>query len=117
MKESIVAKRAFLFGLDIIKVTRFLPKTFENIIFIRQIIRSATSIGANIEEALGTNSKKDFGYCMNVAKKEARETRYWLRLLVELNTEKRVFLTNLLNENIELINMLTKIVKTASAKS
>lgn len=117
MKESIVAKRAFQFGLDIIKITRFLPKTFENVILIKQIIRSATSIGANIEEALGTNSQKDFAHCMNIAKKEARETRYWLRLLIELNPTKKVILTELLNENIELINMLTKIVKTTNAKS
>lgn len=76
MKESLIAKCAFQFGIDVIKATRLLQKTYENLVIIKQIIRSATSIGANIEEALGTNSKKDFAHCMNIAKKEARETRY-----------------------------------------
>lgn len=63
---------------------------------------------------MGTNTKKDFAYCMNVAKKEARETSYWLRLLKELNGVINVQLTLLLDENHEIINMLTKIVKTST---
>jgi len=114
MKESMVAGRAFRFSIEVIKLTKLLPKNFENLIIMKQVIRSATSIGANIEEALGTNTKKDFAYCMNVAKKEARETSYWLRLLKELNGVINVQLTLLLDENHEIINMLTKIVKTST---
>lgn len=114
--ESLVAIRAYKFGLDIILAVKFLPKTYENIIFIKQIIRSATSIGANIEEALGAGSRKEFSHSMNIAKKEARETRYWLKLIVDCNVGQKERLQLLLTECQELINMLTKIVKTSSSK-
>jgi len=117
VKESIIAKRSFEFGIAVIKMTKSLPKSYENIILIKQVIRSSTAIGANIEEALGTNSKKDFAYCMNVAKKEARETAYWLRLLQEVNSDISEQLTRLLRENHEIINMLTKIVKTSGLRT
>ena len=115
MKESIVAKRAFQFALAVIRATKLLSQTYENIIIIKQIIRSVTSIGANIQEALGTNSRKDFAYCMNVAKKEARETRYWLELLLELNPKNKLLIEGLLTECIEIVNILTKIVKTTNS--
>jgi four helix bundle protein len=113
--QSLIAKRAFAFALAIIQLTKTLPKTFENIVLVKQIIRSATSIGANIEEALGSNSKKGFMHCMNIAKKEARETRYWLRLLVETNPKLQSKLEGLLQESQEIVNILTKIVKTSGA--
>lgn len=117
MTESIIAKRSFMFAIALIRATKILPQTYENIVIIKQIIRSVTSIGANIEEALGTNSKKDFAHCMNVAKKEARETRYWLELLVELNLKHKVAIEVLLKECIEIINILTKIVKTSHSNA
>ncbi len=95
-------------------MTKVLSRTYENVVFVRQIIRSATSIGANIEEGLGANSKKDFIHCMNIAKKEARETHYWLRLMEQVNSNTNF--TTLLQENQELIVMLTSIVKTADGK-
>lgn len=113
--ESIIANRAFVFALDLIKLTKLLNKSYENIVIIKQIIRSVTSIGANIEEALGANSRRDFIHCMNIAKKEARETRYWLKLLYELNPEEKSRIELLLKENHAIINMLTKIVKTSKA--
>lgn len=78
-----------------------------------QLIRSATSIGANVEEAQAAQSKRDFVSKMSIAAKEARETRYWLRLLHETAiTEKEV--GHLLKEVEEIINILTKIVKTSN---
>lgn len=117
LKESIIAKRTYSFALQIIKMTKVLDKTYENIILIKQIIRSATSIGANIEEALGGNSRKEFTHCMNIAKKEARETLYWLKLLLDINPHNKELLQVLLNENFEIISMLTKIVKTSGQSS
>jgi four helix bundle protein len=114
-KESIIAERAFNFSLTIIKVSKLLPKTYENVIFVKQIIRSATSIGANIEEALGAISRKEFINCMNIAKREARETKYWLRLIQETN--KQIELNRYLQECEEIINMLTSIVKTSTHNS
>lgn len=111
-----IADRAYTFALELIKILRELDKTSENLILFKQIIRSATSIGANIEEALGGNSKKEFIHSMNIAKKEARETLYWLRLISDLNSRFKQRLDSLLSENKEIINILTKIVKTSSSK-
>lgn len=97
-------------------LTRSIPKNHENLILIRQIIRSATSIGANIEEALGGNSKREFIHAMNIAKKEARETFYWLKILQEINKQADVDFSFLLQENHEILVILTSIVKTSNAK-
>ena len=80
----------------------------------KQILRSGTSIGANVHEAQAAQSKKDFVSKMTIASKEARETDYWLRLL-----DKSGYLTyfankdELFSENVAIVNILTKIVKTS----
>lgn len=114
-KESLIAKRSFQFSLIVIQITKSLDKSYEIIIIIKQLIRSVTSIGANIEEALGANSKKEFTHCMNIAKKEARETLYWLRLLHELVNKKNQQIRDAMEENQQIINILTKIVKTSGS--
>lgn len=115
-EKSEIAKRAYNFAVNVIKITAKLPRTPANFILIKQVIRSATSIGANIEEALGGHTRNDFAYGMNVAKKEARETRYWLRMLYDTNNAMHKEFTILLQECEELINILTKIVKTSTSK-
>ena len=77
------------------------------------MLRSGTSIGANIEEAIAAQSKKDFISQMSIASKEARETHYWLRLLRDSNICSRVSYTEAINESDELIKILTAIVKTS----
>ena len=79
----------------------------------RQLLRSGTSIGANVEEATAAQSKKDFISKMSIASKEARETRYWLRLLKDSNICSRINYTEAINESDELIKILTAIVKTS----
>ena len=76
-----------------------------------QLIRSGTSIGANIEEAHGSQSKADFTAKMYISCKEARETNYWLRLLIETKMISEKQLANLLDESNQLIAILTSIVK------
>lgn len=110
-----IAERTYVFALELIKILRSVEKTPENLIIFKQIIRSVTSIGANIEEALGGNSRKEFIHSMNIAKKEARETLYWLRLMSDLNVNVKSKLSLMLVENQEVINILTKIVKTSSS--
>ena len=82
MKESIVQKKSFEFSLKIISLYKKLQLEKEFVIS-NQILRSGTSIGANIEEALAGQSKRDFTAKMSISSKEARETKYWLRLLKE----------------------------------
>ena len=81
----------------------------------RQLIRSGTSIGANIEEAQGASSRKDFINKMNISKKEARETRYWLKLINDAQLINNN-MSGLLEEINEIINILTAIVKTSESK-
>jgi four helix bundle protein len=109
-KKSIVAEKSFNFSLKVISLYKELIDAREYVIS-RQLLKSATSIGANIEEALAGQSKKDFAAKMSIASKEARETRYWLRLLDKSQFIKKDF-TTYLSEVEELINILTSIVKT-----
>lgn len=111
MKESIVQKKSFQFSLKIISLYKKLQEEREFIIS-RQILRSGTSIGANIEEALAGQSKRDFTAKMSISSKEARETKYWLRLLKESDLTK-IDVTVELSDIHELIRLLTAIVKTS----
>jgi len=77
MKQNIINMKAFSFALDAIQLYRILLEKREFVIS-RQLLRSATSIGANVEEATAAQSRKDFISKMAIASKEARETRYWL---------------------------------------
>jgi len=81
MKEdNLIAIKSFDFSLRVLKLVPYLrDRNVENIL-LTQILKSGTSIGANIEEAIGGSSKKDFVYKMEIAYREARETNYWLRL-------------------------------------
>ena len=81
------------------------------------LIRSGTSIGANIEEAHGSQSKADFTAKMYISCKEARETNYWLRLLIETKMISEKQLANLLDESNQLIAILTAIVKKTSSSA
>lgn len=109
-KENIIQTKSFDFALQIIKLYMQLVKHKEFVIS-KQLLRSGTSIGANMEEALAGFSKKDFVYKMSISSKEARETRYWLRLL----KHSKLTDSNLgpyLQEIEQIINILTSIVKT-----
>jgi four helix bundle protein len=80
MAESIIRKRSFEFALVIISLYRKLQEQREYVLS-KQLLRSGTSIGANVEEACAGQSRRDFLAKMSIASKEARETKYWLRLL------------------------------------
>src|SRR3989338_6743698 len=88
MKENIVKDKSHKFAIDIVKFIRSLPRDVVSYTLAKQLIRSGTSIGANIEEAIGAASKNDFIYKMTVALKESRETCYWLSIIKETNISK-----------------------------
>lgn len=79
-----------------------------------QLLRSGTSIGANVEEALAGQSEKDFYHKMSIASKEARETNYWLRLIKDAELFEEDCCRELIVKSEELIKILTSIVKTGS---
>ncbi len=114
-KKSIVAEKSFDFALKIIDLYMRL-KAKNEFVLSRQLVRSGTSIGANIEEALAGYSEKDFAAKMSISSKEARETNYWLRLL-DASPHFKLDMKELLNDSEELIKILTAIVKTSQAKS
>ena len=112
---NIILEKSFNFALTIIELYKILQQNRE-FVLSKQLLRSATSIGANVEEATAASTKKDFAYKMTLSSKEARETRYWLKLLdksqiVEINYSKY------LEDVTELIKILTAIVKTTQLNS
>lgn len=111
VKENIIAIKTFDFALSIVNHFTQLKKENEFIIS-KQILRSATSIGANIEEAIAAQSRKDFIHKMSIASKEARETKYWLRLLDKSNLTT-ISMSNYLIEIEHILNIITKIIKTS----
>jgi len=110
--EFDIEKRTFQYSLDLLRFLRTLPNTTEGQVLKKQVLRSGTSIGANIHEAKGGHSKKDFSHYHSIALKSANETVYWLKLIESLNS-KSVTLTNLIDET----EQLTKIIASIAIKS
>ena len=109
---SLVQQKSFGFALRIIKLYTTLQQHREYVLS-RQLLRSGTSIGANVTEATAGQSRRDFLAKMSIASKEARETKYWLELLKQSELAP-VDVSGELSEVEELIRMLTSIVKTTS---
>jgi four helix bundle protein len=111
MKENIIKEKSFQFALSIVKLYQQLVLNKEYVLS-KQLLRSGTSIGANIEEATAAISKKDFIAKMSISSKEARETKYWLLLLQKSQIVQLDF-SSYLTEVEQIINILTAIVKTS----
>ncbi|MBI4525792.1 MAG: four helix bundle protein [Deltaproteobacteria bacterium] len=111
MKESIVKDKSYSFALRIICTVRLLRKQREYE-FARQLFRSGTGIGANVEEALAGISRRDFAAKRGIASKEACETHYWLRLLRDSQILATDQIASMVMAAEELLRILTAIVKT-----
>jgi four helix bundle protein len=112
MAKSMIREKSFLFALEIIELFKKLQAGREYVLS-KQLLRSGTSIGANVEEALAGQSRRDFLAKMAVASKEARETRYWL-VLLQGSSLAKIELNPALKNIDELIRILTSIVKTTA---
>lgn len=110
-----IPERTFNFGVKIIELASNLPKSSSGLTISSQIVRSGTSIGANVEEAQNAGSRKEFIRGMTIALKEARETYYWLRLINEANLLD-LNKSDILGESIEIIKILTSSIKNAKKK-
>ena len=110
MKHNPVREKSYEFALRVIRLQRELVARQE-FLLSRQLLRSGTSIGANVEEALAGQSRRDFASKMAIASKEARECSYWLRLLRDSKLAPVEHIDPLLAECNELVRMLTAIVK------
>ena len=114
--QSIVQDKSFRFAVHIVEYIRRQQKDHVNLVLNRQLLRSGTSIGANVEEALGGQSSKDFISKLAIAAKEAREAGYWLRLIRETQPHNHPELASLLTECGELVKMLNSIILTTRSK-
>lgn len=112
-KENIILDKSFDFVLNIIALYKEMANQKE-FVLSKQLLRSGTSIGANVEEASAAVSKKDFAAKMGIASKEARESRYWLRLIMMSNIVT-VPVDEHLKEVDDIVNILTAIVKTSQS--
>lgn len=112
---SIIQQKSFAFALEIIRLYKQLQAERE-FVLSKQLLRSGTSIGANVEEASAAQSRRDFLSKMSIAAKEARETRYWLRLLQESELVSLDLASELAQVD-EIIRILTAIVKTTQTTS
>ena len=112
-----IPKRSFSFGVRVLKLVRALPRDLAGQVVARQLARCGTSIGANVEEAQAAQSKADFARRMNIARAEAKEALYWMRMVAEAGILPKQRLGPLSKEADELIRVLTAIVKTCRENS
>ena len=115
MSKSIIGEKSFKFAVDATLFHNTLKQ--EKVVVIpNQFLRSATSIGANVQEALGSQTEKEFHSKLSIARKEAREAFYWLRLLNETTTIDQDSVSPLIEQSEELVRMLTAATKTLDKK-
>ena len=112
MKENIIADKSKQFALRIIKLYRYLCDEKKEYILSKQLLRSGTSIGANIHEALQGQSKADFYAKLSISLKEASESEYWLELLHESGYIDDRSFESIYSDCVELLKLLTSILKT-----
>lgn len=109
MKDNIIQRKSYAFALRIVNLYKYLAYEKKEYVLSKQILRSGTSIGANVEEAIGAQSKKDFIAKMSIAHKEARETKYWIRLLIDSNFLTKERTQSLYNDCNEICKITAKI--------
>lgn len=115
MKENLIQTKTYEFALRIIETSRQIQKK-NDFVLSKQLLKSGTSIGANIEESIGAQSKKDFLNKMSIAYKEARETKYWLRLLRDSKTLDSALSKELLFSVEEILRIIGAIQQTTKSK-
>jgi len=116
VKENVVQEKSYEFALRIVKLYRWLCETKKEFVLAKQILRSGTSIGANVEEAIGGQSEKDFHSKMTIAYKESRETHYWLRLLHDAEFIDNKLYQSIIADCEELLKLIGSITKTMRSK-
>ena len=107
---NIVKEKSYQFSILIVETYISLSKEKKEYVLSRQLLRSGTSVGANIEEAIAASSPKDFIYKLTIANKEARETSYWLNLLKDCGFLHKDRFEDLQNRCIELRRLISSII-------
>lgn len=111
--KNIIKEKTYNFSLRIIKLYKYLVENKKEFVLSKQVIRSGTSIGANVEEGLGSPTKKDFIYKFFTVHKEARESHYWIRLLRDSDYLECKIAESLLSDCDEILKITGKIISTS----
>ena len=115
--KNVVKEKSFLLALDIIGIYKVLSSSRKEWIMSKQLLRSGTSIGANVREAEYAESKADFIHKLKIALKEANETCYWLDLLYESGFLEIYEFDNIKPKIVEQLRLLTRIITSSKANS
>ena len=117
LSKNVVEEKSIDFSVRIVKLYKYLTEAKKETIMARQILRSGTSIGANISEAQSASSEKDFLFKMQTASKECNETKYWLLLLYKTDFITQEEFESINSDCIELMKLLKAITKTVFNKT
>ena len=113
MSKSLIQEKSFSFAVRMVLHCRTRLSGKDDVVLSRQLLRSGTSIGANVEEALGGQSRKDFIAKLGIAAREAREAHYWLRVTRKVNSDRDPETLSLQKECEELLKILNSIILTS----
>ncbi|MCQ2050017.1 MAG: four helix bundle protein [Candidatus Saccharibacteria bacterium] len=111
MRNRILEDKCTAFAIRIVNLHQFLQQTSKEFVMSKQILRSGTSVGANVAEAMYAQSRADFFAKIGIAKKEAAETAYWLKLLQKTNYIDVTQFDSMYVDNLEILKILTAISK------
>ena len=112
-----IHERIFNFIVEVINSLEKLPKTPKNLIFLNQITRSVTSMGANDQEADGAITARDFIHGFTLVRKEGKETIFWLRIIEKVNNDLDIQFESLIQEGKEIISIISTIIRKTSRSS
>ena len=115
-RENIVVDKSYKFAISIVNLYKYLKDEKKEFVISKQILRSGTSIGANVNESQSAESKMDFIHKLGIAAKETRETEYWLNLLKETNYIDEETNNLLIKECKSLLNIINSIIITTKGK-
>jgi four helix bundle protein len=115
-RENVLKEKSYTFSLSVVRLVIQLQSDKKEFVLTKQLLRSGTSIGANVEEANQAESKADFIHKLSIANKEANETHYWLRLLTDSDLLETTKGEELMSACLELIKILTASIKTSKSK-
>jgi four helix bundle protein len=115
-ENNIIQEKSYSFAVRTIRLYKYLCEEKREYVLSKQLVRSGTSIGANVEEAIGGQSEKDFFSKLSIAYKEARETHYWLRLLRDTDYIEPTLAASFLSDCDEVVRILGSITKTLKTR-
>lgn len=110
MSESIIKKKSFLFAIRIVKLYQYIVLEKKEYVLSKQLLRSGTSVGANVREAINGQSKADFIHKLSISQKECDETLYWLELLKETSYINEVEFLSIHSDATEILKILKSII-------